>query len=80
MNGDEFVLSSAHSNIETVRKLSSCYQNDDYSQGGASSGVPRLPFAQRNSEIDLVESPSRSPMKARLGSMGGVSKRKTSSK
>lgn len=77
---DEFVLSSAHSK-ETVRKLSSCL-NDERNSFVGSENRGLTIVNKRNSDASFVESPTISPLKSRLHMLNekGVGLNKKSAK
>ena len=62
--GEEFVLSSAQSNVDTVRQLSSHHRDND----DVRMGEPPLQIlaGHRNSDHEPCESPVMSPLKSRL--------------
>ena len=77
--GEEFVLSSAYSNVDTVRKQSSCKLDEEgYNSGHGSNSFINI-TQKRHSEHSLVESPTMSPLKARLHNYAGK-QRKASTK
>ena len=69
LRGDEFVLSSNRSNLETVRNLSS-HRDDAAGQHHNSMSQKQLSLRivkpSELTEADLVDSPTISPMRARL--------------
>ena len=81
--GEDFVLSSNKSAVET-RKLSSYHmynENDLNSNYDYSVTSPSRRIAKGHNEVEMIESPTVSPMKARLLPLGGkTGSRKTSSK
>lgn len=70
MTHDEFVLSSAHSKETVARKLSSCL-NDERNSFIGSENRGLTIVHKRNSDASFVESPTISPLKARLHMLDG---------
>ena len=84
--GEEFVLSSAQSDAGTVMKLNSHHDSGGRPEGSGldninifdmqssdkfnSSSLNLKLSKQHNSELDMIESPTISPLKARLQPLG----------
>lgn len=96
--GEDFVLSSAQSNVETVRKLSSCGANKQTSgqievtnesedigsktvdENVDNSSSLNVKIVRQASDQSMIESPTISPLKARLEPLGSQKSKKRGKK